>query len=188
MADTTQTRTWPIHAYYLGLVAVAVLLGYSWLKEHDQRLLADQQVRTAQVQINSLQQQIADRDKQAQQTVAPIIKIIHDTVTVPEAIKQIPNIVVQPLKTPIVSALNNAVLIPEPDVLPIFDQLADDKVCRPLLAAAQQNELDQTGIIKQKDDQIVALKKKPGFWKRVGGVAKQVGIGIGIGVLVAKYI
>lgn len=187
MADTTKS-TWPIHAYYLGIILVAVLFGYSWIKEHDARLVADAAVKTAQVQVQSLQQQIADRDKQVQQAVAPIIKIIHDTTTVPQAIKQIPNIVVQPLKTPVVSAPNNAVLIPEPDVIPVFDQLADDKICRPLLSAAQQDELDQVNIIKQKDDQIVALKKKPGFWHRVGGVAKQVGIGIGIGVLVAKYI
>ena len=187
MADTTKS-TWPIHAYYLGIILVALLFGYSWVKEHDARLVADQAVKTAQVQVQSLQQQIADRDKQVQQQVAPIVKIIHDTTTVPQAIKQIPNIVVQPLKAPVVSAPNNAVLIPEPDVIPVFDQLADDKICRPLLAATQQDLVDEKNIEKQKDDQIVALKKKPGFLHRVGEVAKQVGIGIGIGVLVAKYI
>ena len=188
MTDNPTPATWHIHSYYLGIILVLALFGYSWIKEHDARLLADQTVKLAQTQIQSLQQQIADRDKQAQQTVAPIVKIIHDTVTVPQAIKQIPNVVTQPLKTPIVSAPNNAVLIPEPDVLPIFDQLADDKVCRPLLAAAQQDQLDQVNIIKEKDNQIVALKKKPGFWHRVTGVAKAVGTGIGIGVLLAKYI
>lgn len=187
MADTP-TQTWHIHAYYLGIILAAVLLGYSWIKEHDARLAADAAVKTAQVQIQTLQQQIADRDKQVQQTVAPIVKIIHDTVTVPQAIQQIPNVVVQPLKAPIVPAPNNAVLIPEPDVIPVFDQLADDKVCRPLLTAAQQDLVDQKNISNQKDDQIAALKKKPGFWHRVSTVAKQVGTGIGIGIVLAKYI
>ena len=193
MADANSTwskiaGTLHIHTYYLGIILVLFLVGHSWLAEHDARLKADAVVKAAQTQINSLQQTIADRDKQAQQTVAPTIKIIHDTVTVPQAIQNIPDVVVKPLQAPIVPAPNNAMLIPEPDVIPIFDQLADDKVCRVLLTTANADALDQKKIIGEKDDQIVALKKKPGFWKRIGGVAKAVGIGIGIGVIAAKYL
>ncbi len=195
MADTNLTSTWNkiagtlhIHAYYLGIIGVLLLVGHSWLAEHDARLKADEIVKAAQSQIVSLQQTIAERDKQAKQTIAPIVKIIHDTATVPEAIKSIPSAVIKPLQSPIVPAPNNAMLIPEPDVLPIFDQLADDKVCRTMLATADADALDQKKIISQKDDQIVALKKKPNVWHRIASTAKDIGIGVVVGIAIAKYL
>jgi hypothetical protein len=169
------------HLIWVGIVAASLIGFYSWRAEHDARIQAEATIKIAQSQITTLQQSIADRDKQAAIQVAPIIKIIHDTVTVPQAIQNLPQVINQPLPVPVVAAPNNAVLIPEPDVLPLFNQVADDKVCRVELTTAQADLTDEKAIVAQKDTEIVALKKKPSFWHRALTTAKTVGIGIGIG-------
>jgi hypothetical protein len=169
------------HAIWIVAAIVGGIAFHSWIAEHDQRLKAEQQQKISETNVKSLQQQIADRDKQTAAQVAPVVKIIHDTVTVPQAIANLPAVVNQPLPTPVIPQPNNAVLIPEPDVIPLFQQVADDRVCRALLATANQDLTDQKGITKQKDDEISALKKPKGFWKRVASTAKVIGISAGIG-------
>jgi hypothetical protein len=189
MSLTLDWKHWLLsHLVWVVGVAIAVVAFYSWRAEHDQRLIAEQAVKAAEVQVKTLQQSIADRDKAAAVQVAPIVKIIHDTVTVPQAIANLPAVVNQPLPVPVVPQPNNAVLIPEPDVLPLFNQVADDKVCRIQLDTTTKDLTDTKAIVVQKDDEIKALKKPKGFWRRVGGTMKAVGIGIGIGVALGHRI
>ncbi len=171
------------HLIWIGIAIAAGIGFYSWKGEHDARLLAGQEQKLAEAQVKTLQQQIADRDKQTAAAVAPIIKIIHDVQTVPQAVAALPQVVNTPLPEPVVVQPNNSVLIPEPDVIPLFQQVADDKVCRPQLDTATKDLADTKGIVVQKDAEITALKKKPSFWKRVTGTAKAIGVGIGIGVM-----
>lgn len=179
-----------ILSHMLWIIAIGVgLIGYhSWLVEHDQRIAAQAAITSAESQVKTLEQEIQQRDQQTAQAVAPIVKIIHDTVTVPQAIAALPQVVNQPLPAPVLPAPNNAVIIPEPDIIPLFDQVADDKVCRQLLTTSQADFLTETSIVTQKNAEIVALKKKPKFWSRVKSTLKVLGIGAAIGVGVAKYI
>lgn len=176
------------HAIWIALAGASIVGFNSWKAEHDSRLIAEQQIKISQTQVQTLQQQIADRDKQTVATVAPIVKIIHDTVTAPQAIAALPQVVNQPLPAPIVPQPDNSVIIPEPDVLPLFNQVADDKVCRVQIDALTKDYNDQKAIVEQKDVEIKALTKKPSFWHRVGSTLKKVGIGVAIGLAIAKYI
>ena len=171
------------HAVYIG-IGIAVFVGYrEWRAEFTARIIAEQQMKINEAQVKSLQQAISDRDKAAAVQVAPIVKIIHDVQTPAQAVAALPQVVNTPLPQPVQIQPNNSVLIPEPDVLPIFNQVADDKVCRIQLDTATKDLTDTKNIVVQKDAEIVVLKKKPSFFKRVTGVAKAVGIGVGIGLL-----
>ena len=174
------------HLIWVGIVAASLIGFYSWKGEHDARIQAEATIKVAQGQIATLNQSIADRDKVAAQQIAPIVKIIHDTVTVPQAVANLPQVVNAPLPAPVIIQPNNSVLIPEPDVLPLFNQVADDKVCRIQLDTATKDLTDTKAIVAEQSTEIVALKKKPSFWHRALTTVKTVGIGIGIGVAIAR--
>lgn len=171
------------HIAWVILVGVGLVGIHAYQQEHDARLLSDQAIKVAEVQVKSLQQSIADRDKQTQAQVAPIVKIIHDVSTPAQAVAALPKVIDLPV--PVIAQPNNAVLIPAPDVVPIFAAVADDKVCRALLTTANQDLGDTKNIVVQKDVEITALKKPKSFWHRVGGTLKSVGVGIGIGIALA---
>ena len=182
MATTTAAPA--THHVLWACLLVGSLLGYkSWRDEHEARIAAEAVVKTSQTQIQTLQQQIDARDKAAAVQTAPIIKVIHDTVTVQQAVQTLPSILTAPLAKPIVVNPDNSIEVPAPDVLPLFDAVADDKLVNIELATANADLLTEKGIIAQQVVEITALKKKPSFWHRVAGTAKAVGIGIGIGVV-----
>lgn len=185
VATTFDLKTFVLsHLLWIVLVGASLVGFHAWQGEHDARILADVAVKNAQAQIVTLQQGIADRDKAAAIQVAPIVKIIHDVQTVPQAVAALPQVVNAPLPMPVVLQPNNSVLIPEPDVLPLFNQVADDKVCRIQLSVATQDLTDEKAIVTQQTSEITALKKKPSFFHRVESTLKTVGIGIGIGIIV----
>jgi hypothetical protein len=180
-------RHWVLTHIVWIVLATATVIGFnSWRSEHDARLIAQQTIKTSEAQVSLLQKQIADRDAQAVQQAAPIVKIIHDVQTVPQAVAALPQVVNQPLPEPVVRQPDNSVLIPQPDVIPLFQQVADDKICRIQVNALIGDVADQKAIVKQKDGEVAALKKPKSFWRRTGGVLKLVGIGIGIGVTIAR--
>jgi hypothetical protein len=185
----TTTTTFSLSTFVLSHLPWVVLMGalvvgfYSWRGEHDARILAEATIKASQAQITTLQEQIVARDKATTAQVAPIVQIIHDTTTTQQAAAALPKVLTQPLPTPIIPQADNSVVVPQPDVIPLFDQVADDSVCRALLTTAQADLTDTKGIVVQQTTEIVALKKKPSFWKRVGSTVKTVGIGIGIGVV-----
>jgi hypothetical protein len=170
------------HLIWIVCIATLLLGFHSWQKEHDARLLANQEEKLAEAQVKTLQQGIVDRDKQTVTAVAPIVKIIHDVKTVPEVIGALPTVMTQPLPAPVIPAPNGGITIPEPDVLPLFQQVADDKVCRVQLDTATKDLADTKGIVTQRDNEIITLKKKPSFWARTKSTVKILGIGIGIGL------
>lgn len=170
------------HLVWVVGLAVALVAYHSWIGEHDARMFAVQEQRAADAQVKTLQQQIIDRDKQATVQVAPIVKIIHDVQTVPQAIQALPTVTTQPLPLPVLPAPSGGITIPEPDVLPLFDQVADDKVCRSLLATANSDLSDTRGIVKERDNEIKVLRKPKSFWSRTKSTLKIIGIGVGIGV------
>lgn len=182
-ATTTSSNT--LTHFLWTVVLIASLLGYkSYRDEHDARIAAEAVVKTSQTQIQTLQQQIEARDKAAAVQVAPVVKIIHDTQTVQQAAQALPSVLTAPLAKPILVNPDSSVEIPAPDVIPLFDQVADDKLVNIELATANADLVAEKGIVAQQLVEINALKKKPSFWHRIGGTAKTIGIGIGIGVVI----
>lgn len=176
------------HLIWIVAALVAFVGVHSYMQEHDAHLLAVQQEKVSEATIKSLQQGIAARDSASAQQVQTIVKVVHDTTTPQQAAAALPAVSVSPLPAPIQVSASNDWIIPQPDVLPIFQQLADDKICREELKTAQADLVDTKAIVGQKQDEINVLKKPQGFWKRVKGTAKSVGIGIGIGITAARFL
>lgn len=173
------------HAVWIAAIAIALVMGHSLLAEHDARLLADAQIKVSETQIKDLQAQIVQTNAAAAAKVQVITKIVHDVQTAPQAVAAVPQL------TDV--ALNARVTPDNPaqiavDAIPFVNLLAQAKTDSIKLAACTDNLKSETAIVAQKDVQIVALKKKPAFWKRVEGTAKAVGIGVGIGFLLAGHL
>jgi len=175
------------HLVWIMAVIVAVIGFYSWRGEHDSRLLADAQVSASNAVVKSLQQQISVRDSAAQKQQAVIVKVIHDVQTPAQAIARLPEVVNTPLPVPVAVASTGDLTIPQPDIVSLFQQLGDDKLCRSQLTMATADLSDTQAIVAQRDVEIKTLKKKPSFWHRVGGTMKAVGIGVGIGIAIGAH-
>jgi hypothetical protein len=184
---TATIAAWHLHLSYIIGIAVLALTtwygGHVLLQEHDARVQAEATIKVSEAQIKTLQQQIADRDAQAQKQQQVIVKVIHDTTTPQQAVNAMPDIVNVPLSKPVTLDTTGDMVIPPADIIPIFDQLADDKLCRSQLATASADLTDTKAIVVQKDNEIAGLKKKPSFWKRVKSDAEKVGIGMAISAI-----
>jgi hypothetical protein len=100
-----------------------------------------------------------------------------------QAIAAIPDVSSLPLNTR--PAADGGVTV---DAVPLFQELAQCKEDAVALASCKQVDAQKDQIISEQKTEIVALKKKPSFWKRVKSTAKAVGIGIGIGALLSHGI
>lgn len=156
------------HIAYIVLFVVAGLGAFlafdSWRAEHDARLLAEQQVKDSEARIKDLQAE-ADRKVQV------ITKIVHDAKTPQQVIAAIPEVSSLPLNPRPVAGDPLSVQV---DAKNLLDELAAGKAAEVQLGACQEQG-------KEKDKEIAALKKKPGFWHRLGSGAKKVAIGVAIG-------
>lgn len=188
------------HIFYLVVIGVSLVAFHSWRAEHDARLLAEQQtkssdaaVKASQSQIAVLQKQISSSDEKATAQVASLQKLVVSAKTPAQAVKELPQVAPNLPVAPTVT--DDSVSFPKADVLPLFQDLAEGKTCSVKLAQCQADYASEQQIATQKDSQlaerdkeITALKKPQGFWHRVAGTLKQVGIGIGIGAVIAKGI
>lgn len=157
-----------VHIGYLALIAVASLATWlvftSWRAEHDARLVSEVKVSAAEAQVKSLQQQMQDRDAASAQQVALLRQQAAAVKTPMQAIAAIPQISNV--------ALNARVLADNPtqvgvDALPLFQELSACRQQSLALGTCQADLKDSQAVIAQKDVEVAALKKKPGFWKRV---------------------
>ena len=181
----TTEKAWILsHLIWVAAVSVALVLGHSYIVEHDARVVADAQIKISETTVASLQAQIVATNAAAAQKVQVITKIVHDVATPPEAIAAVPQLTDVPLNARVIP--NNPVQI-SVDYLPLIDLLGQAKVDKTNLDACTVDLQNETAIVTAKQTEIVALKKKPSFWKRVGGVAKAVGVGIGIGMLLQAH-
>jgi hypothetical protein len=183
-AAAPPTSTWHFHIFYLVIILMLCFGGHEFIQEHDARMAAENQIKISQVTITDLQQQIVARDKQATAAQKVIVKVIHDVQTPAQAVSALPAVVTEPLPAPVTSNTSGDMIIPAADVVQIFDQLGDDKLCRSELVTASADLADTQAIVVQQTTEIKALKKKPSFWKRVKHDAKLIGIGTAIGGLV----
>jgi hypothetical protein len=188
------------HVFYLVVLAIGAIAFHSWLGEHDARLQAAQEEKAAEVlvkasqdQINALQSQIASNDAKAQQQIDALTKVVQAVKTPQQVVSQLP-IVAPNLPVPATVQTDDSITFPKADVLPLFQDLADGKIaatkleqCQTDYSAEQQIAAQKDEQLKQKGNEIAALKQKPSFWKRAKGTLKSVGIGVGIGVVIASH-
>jgi hypothetical protein len=170
---TLDVKTWILsHCIWIVAVAVALTMGHAWLREHDQRLAVESSLKSSQAQIQTLQQQITTAQQQAQIKVQTVTKIVHDTTTTTQAVKAIPQVTDVPLNTR--QAVDNPLQV-SVDALPLVSDLGELQTDKAQLSACQITVTADAGIIKQKNDQIVLLKKKPPFLKRVENRLREFG-------------
>ena len=183
----TSEKTWLVsHLCWIILVGAIYVGGHMWLQEHDQRTAADAALKASQSTILGLQQQIATTDSQAAQKVQTIVKVVHDAQTpaqVVAALPQFPDLPVLSART-----VPGDPVDVEVAAQPLMDLIGRYETVVTNLNACQADFTAQKAIDVQKDKQIAILRKKPKFWKRVGGAAKLIGIGIGIGAIVAGHL
>jgi hypothetical protein len=162
------------------LLVVAVIVFHSWLGEHDARLVADGQVKAAQATIDTLKSQQSALTEAAKVEVTVLQKAAAEVKTAPEAIAALPSVAVVPIE---------AEAIPDaPDrtsvlAVPLYQDLNSCKQCTVNLDATTKKLNLQVEIDAEKDTEITALKKKPGFWHRVKETSITLGIGAGIGAV-----
>ena len=166
------------HVLFIALVAGAVIVGRSWLAEHDARQAADATVKAAQTQIDTLAKQQAAVGQAAKVEVTVLQKEAEAVKTPVEAVKalQAPpadmTSVVNPLD---VQALPDAPDRVSVNALPLDQQLSACRVDNVNLGACTTQLSLQKQIDTQKETEITALKAKPSFWHRLGKVSKVIG-------------
>lgn len=181
----TEEKAWLIsHLVWIVGLAVALVLGHIALQEHDQRLIADQAIKVSEAKVSELQAQITATNAAAAQKVQTVVKIVHDAQTPAQVVQAVPQLTDVPLNTRV--AIDNPTQV-SVDAQPFINLLGQAKTDAINLAACQSNLTAETAIVAQKQSEIVALKKRPSFWKRVAGTAKAVGVGIGIGVILGAH-
>jgi hypothetical protein len=171
------------HIFYIVLIAVGLIAFRSWLQEHDARQVAEVTVKQQEAQVANLKQQIVTTQQQAAQKVQVVTQVVHDAVTPSQVVAAIPSLTNVPLETREIPG--NPVDV-EVAAQPLIQLAGDDKATHIQLDACQQVSTLKDQQLTAKDVEIVALKKKPSFWKRVTGTAKAVGIGVGIGLLLSN--
>lgn len=157
-----------VHAAYLMLITVACIASYlvftSWRVEHDARLISEVKVRAAEDLVKSLQQQMQDRDAAAAQQISALRKQAATVKTPAQAILAIPQISDVPLNARVLADNLAQVGV---DAVPLVQELSACREQSVTLGACQANLKDSQSVTAQKDLEIVALKKKPGFWAGV---------------------
>src|SRR5438309_1118073 len=112
-------RHWVLsHLVWIVCVAVALILGHSYIAEHDARLLAEQQIKQSEQQVEDLQKTIAANDAAAAQQLSKL-RVLQTKVTTPQqAIAAIPTLSDVPLNTRMGPTAGTAVV----DVVPLFQE------------------------------------------------------------------
>jgi hypothetical protein len=179
-------RHWVLtHLVWIVGASVALVMGHSFIAEHDARILADAQVKTSERSVADLTKQIASTNTAAADKVRTVVKIVHDAQTPAQQIAAVPQLTDIPLNArsipPLAASGPPQVAV---DLAPLVEELGKCRESSVELAACQANLQAEASIVGQKQTEISALKKKPTFWARVSGIAKAVGIGIGIGILI----
>lgn len=174
--------------YWIGaaVVTVALWVGFtSWRAEHDARLVAETKIVAAEANIKHLEEDVvaitAERDSKLL-----VLQQQKKTVTTPAAaIAAIPDLSTVPLTVhPVPDDLTRVSV----DAMQLFTELNSCKQTEVKLEACEATSSKTAEIITQKDAEIVALKKKPRFWKRVGGQLKSGLFWTSLGVAIGKAV
>lgn len=174
------------HIFYIILIAVGIVAGKCWLQEHDDKVLAQQAVKQADARVEDLRSQIATTNAAAAAQVKTVVQIVHDAKTPAQQIAAIPQLTETPINARTLPGLPDGVVAV--DLAPLVAELGQCKQDSINLGACTQNLNTCQQIVKEREAEIVVLKKKPNFMHRVLGVAKAVGVGVGIGLLLGGHL
>lgn len=177
------------HIVIVALAIVGFLLFRSFMAEHDARLLADATVKTAQTTIAGLQSQQATVTKQAGAQVVILKQEAAAVQTAPEAVAALeaPKADIQGEVTPLaVQSLPDAPSRVSVAALPLEELTNTCAIDEVNLTACTASLGLEKQIDAQKDIEITALKKKPGFWAAAKKDLITAGIGVGIGYALHK--
>lgn len=168
------------HVFYVAILLVLAVCGWTWLKEHDARLLADQQVKVSEARNESLQKQIDANQQLANATITELKRRASSVKTPQQALIAIPDVSALPINARTTDDPSRVTV----DVVPLFQELSQCKQDAVELNSCKVTTRLMTEQLVEKDTEIKALKKKPGFWKRVGGTLKTGGVGVIIGIAI----
>lgn len=163
------------HIFYIILIVMGAVGTRAWLAEHDARVLAEQTVKQTDAQVKTLQQQIVTTNQLASEQVKTVIKVVHDAQTPSQVVAAIPQLTQAPLNARVVSTDPNSVEVAAQPLVQLLGQCKEDSIN---LGACTSNYNSCQQIVKAREVEIVALKKKPGFWKRITSHGKTAGIAI----------
>lgn len=167
------------------LAAMSYFAVHSWLAEHDARLAADITTAEAKAQVKQLNTDMATIIADKDSVIAGLKKQKAEVKTPQQAITAIPTLVDLPINVrPDPTDATRATV----DVLPLFQQLNQCKQDTVELNACKLTSEKKDEIIKIDEAEIVTLKKKPAFWKRMTGSMKSAGFWTSVGILVAKVV
>jgi hypothetical protein len=170
------------HVFAIAVAVLGFIVGASWLQEHDARLKAEVTVKAAQEQINTLQAKKGDVDKAAKTQIVILQKEAAAVNTPKQAIDALPSVTTAPLAPVPVPDLPDDVAV---NAVALYKNLNACKQDAVNLAACSAKLDIQGQIDGKKDEQITALKRKPGFWKAVKSKAITLGIGAITGYVLA---
>jgi hypothetical protein len=156
------------HVLGIALAALACAGGYSWLQEHDARLLAEAAVKASNDRIAVLEKDKQDIIRAGQLQLANLQKQAEAVKTPAQAIAAIPSVSPVPLNPAPLPDAPSAVKV---DAIPLFQALSQCKQGAVNLGTCQQQLKIETQVEAEKDTQIKALEHKPAFWKRFGKIA-----------------
>jgi hypothetical protein len=172
----------------VAVLAVAITYGaaHAFWSEHEQHALAAQSLKAAQTTIDGLTRNIAAVNAQASSDRARLQRALASVKTPQQAIAAIPSV---PLITNL--PLNARIAPDNPtqvsvDAVALYTEINQCAQQTVALNACTQNVSDLTQIEAQQAAQIKVLKKKPTLLTRIKHVAEAVGVGVLIGVLVAR--
>jgi hypothetical protein len=179
------------HFIGAALFVLAAFGFHLWLQEHDARMAAENTVKTAQAQIDSLKTQEATVAQTARVQIVTLQKDAAAVKTTPEAIKELSSVETTPLNAEALPLPGQPPLPDAPgkvavDAVPLYQDLNACKQDAVNLAACTSEQSLQTKIDADKDAEIAALKKGPGFWHAVKVTAVTAGIGALVGYVAAK--
>lgn len=173
------------HLFYIILIVVGVVSFRVWLQEHDARVAAENVVKQQEAVVVDLKSQIVTANQQAAQKVQVVQRVVKEAVTPSQVVASIPTLTGLPLETRQIPGNPVDVAVA---AQPLMQLAGEAKTAEIQLAACQQVSGLKDQELTAKDAEIVALKKKPSFLKRVVGIAKEVGVGVGIGLLISGHL
>ena len=163
----------------VGLLCMAFFAAYG--QEHTARVLAEQTVKTAQTQIDSLQKQETAATAAGQKQIVILQKQAATVKTPAQAIQAIPALSDVPLNVRPAPGLPDSVTV---DAVALFKELNDCKQDAVNFATCSTQLQDETEIAAAKDIQVKALKKKKSFLARVKKDAIDTAITVGVGMVI----
>lgn len=171
--------------WLIGCAAVLVIgLGFlSYQREHDARILAEQTVKESAARVSDLQAQAKATDEAGRKQLADIQKRAAAVRTPAQAIAAIPSVTDVPLNVRVAPALPDAVIV---DAVPLFRELSQCRATAVELNTCRADAVISGKIAAEQTIQITALKQRKTFWKRFGGTARDVGIGLAVGYAVRR--